>query len=637
MPAGVMAAKYGFSRVGEDGARWLAVDQMPAHWLERSCPDHETRSPFPHGRRLAPGRPGRGMIALLEARRAGLLGPRHWLPNLAAGLIVGVVALPLAMAFAIASGARPEQGIYTAILGGGLVSMLGGSRLQIAGPTGAFIAILSGITARYGIAGLQAATLMAGAMLVLMGLARMGGVIKFIPAPVIVGFTAGIGVIIFVGQWADFLGLPRVGGQHFHEKAWHLVQVMPQFNVPTVALGVASLALVLGTPRIPGLARVPGPLVAMVAATTVQALFTLPGVATLGSAFGGIPLGLPALRMPDLTVSQALTLVGPAFTIAMLGAIESLLSAVVADGMAGTRHDSNQELIGQGVANLVAPLFGGFAATGAIARTATNIRNGATGPLAGIFHALTLVAVLVFMAPLAAGIPLAALAAILFVVAWNMSEVRHFAHILRKAPAADRAILVITFLLTVFADLVVAVNVGVILAILHFLRRMSDAVETQQLDAQALRAELDKLGLEHLPAGVQVYEIAGPMFFGAVENFERVLLQLHADPAVLVLRLARVPFMDITGIQTLEEVLGKLRKRGVRVLLCEANARVHGKLRAAEVLHEHDEPDYFATLEAALAQALAHRAGRRAGSDAKDAARRFIETSKHYLHLHADQ
>ena len=533
------------------------------------------------------------MIALIEAHRAGLFARTQWLRNLAAGVVVGVVALPLAMAFAIASGARPEQGIYTAIFAGGLVSVLGGSRVQIAGPTGAFIAILAVITAKYGIAGLQVATLMAGVILLLMGFARMGSVIKFIPAPVIIGFTAGIGVIIFVGQWGDFLGLPKVEGDHFHEKIWHLLQVLPQAHAATASIAVLSLVLVLFTPRIKYLSRVPGPLLAMLVATVLQALLHLPGVATIGTAFGGIPTGLPTFTWPDLSISQTIMLIGPAFTIAMLGAIESLLSAVVADGMTGTRHDSNQELIGQGIANIVAPLFAGFAATGAIARTATNIRNGGTSPLSGLAHVATLVAVLLFLAPLASSIPLAALAAILFVVAWNMSETKHFYFILKKAPHADRAILVITFLLTVFADLVVAVNVGVILAILHFLRRMAEVVETKSMDAQALQAELAQYGIDRLPADVVVYEIAGPMFFGAVDNFERALLQTHTDPKTLVIRLRHVPFMDITGIQTLEGVINKLRKRGVTVVLCEANARVLAKLRKAGLLGE-DLPQGYA-------------------------------------------
>ena len=532
------------------------------------------------------------MIAVLEAHRAGLFARVHWLPNLIAGLVVGIVALPLAMAFAIASGARPEQGIYTAIIGGGLISIFGGSRLQIAGPTGAFIAILAGITAKYGIAGLQVATLMSGVMLLLMGLARMGGVIKFIPAPVVVGFTAGIGVIIFVGQWSEFFGLPKPVGEHFHEKLWHLLQSLPNTHLSTLSFALLGLLLVLLTPKIKFLARVPGPLVAMIVVTLLQMILHMPGVATIGSAFGGIPTGLPTFVVPEMSVPQIITLIGPAFTIAMLGAIEALLSAVVADGMSGTKHDSNQELIGQGLANIAVPFFGGFAATGAIARTATNIRNGATSPLAGIMHAITLIAVLLFLAPLASDIPLAVLAAILFVVAWNMSEVKHFAHLLKTAPIADRLILLITFVLTVFADLVVAVNVGMILAILHFLRRMSDAVETLPVDETELHTELARHGIQHLPPDLLVYEIAGPMFFGAVENFERVLVQTQADPKILIIRLRRVPFMDITGIQVLEEVMQKLRLRGIRVMLCEANERVLAKLQRAGVINEGSAEDY---------------------------------------------
>ena len=544
------------------------------------------------------------MIAVLEAHRAGLFARVHWLPNLIAGLVVGIVALPLAMAFAIASGARPEQGIYTAIIGGGLISIFGGSRLQIAGPTGAFIAILAGITAKYGIAGLQVATLMSGVMLLLMGLARMGGVIKFIPAPVVVGFTAGIGVIIFVGQWSEFFGLPKPVGEHFHEKLWHLLQSLPNTHLSTLSFALLGLLLVLLTPKIKLLARVPGPLVAMIVVTLLQMILHMPGVATIGSAFGGIPTGLPTFVVPEMSVPQIITLIGPAFTIAMLGAIEALLSAVVADGMSGTKHDSNQELIGQGLANIAVPFFGGFAATGAIARTATNIRNGATSPLAGIMHAITLIAVLLFLAPLASDIPLAVLAAILFVVAWNMSEVKHFAHLLKTAPIADRLILLITFVLTVFADLVVAVNVGMILAILHFLRRMSDAVETLPVDETELHTELARHGIQHLPPDLLVYEIAGPMFFGAVENFERALVQTQADPKILIIRLRRVPFMDITGIQVLEEVMQKLRRRGIRVMLCEANERVLAKLQRAGVINQGSAEDYVDHLIEAIKKVM---------------------------------
>ena len=544
------------------------------------------------------------MIALLEAHRAGLFARRHWLPNLVAGVIVGIVALPLAMAFAIASGAKPEQGLYTAIIAGFLVSALGGSRLQIAGPTGAFIVILAGINAKYGMAGLQAATLMAGVILLGLGLARMGTIIRFIPDPVIVGFTAGIGVIIWVGQWRDFFGLPAVGGEHFHEKLWLLLQALPHLHWATTALALLSLALVLLAPRLPGMKRVPGPLVALVVATALQAAFHFDGVRTIGSAFGGIPQGLPTLQLPKLAVSDLLTLIGPAFTIAMLGAIESLLSAVVADGMAGTRHDSNQELIGQGIANIVAPLFGGIAATGAIARTATNIRNGGTGPLAGMVHALTLVLIVLFLAPLAVNVPLAALAAILFVVAWNMSEVKHFVRMARRAPRADVVILLVTFALTVFADLVVAVNIGVILATLHFLRRMASSVEVRQTADEELAQELAQLGLTALPPQVLVYTVEGPFFFGAVENFERALAGTHTDPKVLIIRLRWVPFIDITGLQTLDEVIRDLHKRGVRVMLAGANARVQGKLERAGIIDLIGADNSFRTFGDALAACL---------------------------------
>ena len=542
------------------------------------------------------------MIAIREAWQAGLLQRDHWLRNLIAGFVVGVVALPLAMAFAIASGAKPEQGIYTAIIAGGLVSLFGGSRLQIAGPTGAFVVILAGVTAKHGIDGLQIATFMAGAMLLALGLTRMGGIIRFIPDPVITGFTAGIGVIIFVGQWRYFFGLPATGGEHFHQKVWELLQVLPLAHMSTALIALASLAAVIFSARVPGLKRVPGPLVALVLATTAQAYFQFPGVATIGTEFGGIPRGLPSLSMPEITLPRVLELLGPAFTIAMLGAIESLLSAVVADGMAGTRHDSNQELVGQGIANLAAPLFGGFAATGAIARTATNVRNGGTGPLAGLTHVLTLVLVLLFLAPLAEYVPLAALAAVLFVVAWNMSEVRHFAGMVRRAPRADVTVLLITFLLTVFGDLVLAVNVGVIIAMFQFLRRMSSAVEVAQLAGTELDAALGKRQWTALPPGVMVYSIDGPFFFGAVDTFERSLAQTHTDPKRLILVLQRVPFMDITGIQSLEEAMRDLRRRGVEVILCGANPRVKAKLEKAGLLDLVGPGGYHDNLDSALQQ-----------------------------------
>lgn len=545
------------------------------------------------------------MIAVREAWNAGLFKREHWMRNLVSGLIVGVVALPLAMAFAIASGVKPEQGIYTAIIGGLLVSLLGGSRLQIAGPTGAFIVILAGVTAKYGVEGLQLATMMAGAILLVLGITRLGAVIKFIPDPVIVGFTAGIGIIIWVGQWRDFFGLPEIEGGHFHEKLWHLLLALPDLHIATTLLATCSLALLILAPRLPVLKRLPGPLVAMVFATLVQSLFHFDGVATIGTAFGAIPQGLPSLTWPEVSLARVIELIGPAFAIAMLGAIESLLSAVVADGMAGTRHDSNQELIGQGIANLVVPLFGGFAATGAIARTATNIRNGATGPLAGIIHALTLVLIILFLAPLASNIPLCALAAILFVVAYNMSELKHFKRMLQRAPKADIAILLVTFTLTVFSDLVIAVNIGVILAMLQFMRRMASSVEVQQVVEEELANQLHSNGQKSLPPGVLVYTIEGPLFFGAAETFERALSQTHTDPELLVICLKRVPFMDITGLQTLEEVIQQLHERQIVVKLCEANGKVLGKLEKAGILRLLGPGHYHQTLGTALLEAKA--------------------------------
>ncbi|MCX4186725.1 SulP family inorganic anion transporter [Methylophaga sp. OBS4] len=540
------------------------------------------------------------MLAVIEAHRAGLLTRHHWLPNIVSGVIVGIVALPLAMAFAIASGAKPEQGIYTAIIAGFCVSIFGGSRLQIAGPTGAFIVVLASISSQYGIEGLQVATLMAGIILLLLGVTRMGAIIKFIPDPVILGFTAGIGVIIWVGQWKYFFGLPAIEGEHFHTKLFHLLQVFPEMHLTTTVLATISLVLVIYTSGIPGLKRIPSPLIAMIVVTSIQAVFDFDGVRTIGSTFGGIPEGLPSFHLPSFDLTQIITLIGPAFTIAMLGSIESLLSAVVADGMAGTRHNSNQELIGQGLANIVSPLFGGFAATGAIARTATNIRNGGTSPISGIIHSATLVAILLFLAPLASHIPLAALAAILFVVAWNMSEARHFIKMVKRAPRADVAILLITFTLTVFADLVVAVNIGVILATLHFLHRMATSVEVRQATEQELVQEFAHQGITQLPPGVQVFTVEGPFFFGVVENFERALAGTHTDPYILIIRLKWVPFIDVTGLQTLEEVIQDLHKRNVKVMISGANERVAAKLIKAGIVELIGQHNNFKDFSLAL-------------------------------------
>ena len=541
------------------------------------------------------------MIAIVEAARAGLLRREHWAPNIVAGLIVGVVALPLAMAFAIASGVKPEQGLYTSIIAGAAVALFGGSRIQIAGPTGAFIVILAGVVAQFGVGGLLVATLMAGVILVAMGLARLGAVIRFIPDPVIVGFTAGIAVIIWVGQWQYFFGLPAPSGEAFYAKAGQLLQALPGLHPATTLLSAGSLVLALWGPRIPGLSRVPGPLLAMLAATAAVAIWQPPGVATIATTFGEIPRTLPTLQIPEMSFDLLVVLLPSAFTIAMLGAIESLLSAVVADGMAGTRHDSNQELVGQGIANILSPLFGGIAATGAIARTATSIRNGATSPLAGIVHCILLVAVLVFLAPYAGQVPLAALAAILWVVAWNMSETPRFLRMLRQAPRADVAILLITFALTILTDLVVAVNIGVILAMFQFLRRMSSSVEVVAQDQASVRHELDAAGLGELPREVAVYAIDGPFFFGSVDSLERALSWSRETPAVVVLRMERVPFVDATGLKRLESTMLALHRRCVRVLFTGANLRVLRKLLRAGIVTREGAPNYYGTLAEALA------------------------------------
>ncbi len=531
------------------------------------------------------------MITLLEAHRAGLFRRGEIWRNVVAGVIVGIVALPLAMAFAIASGAKPEQGIYTAIVAGFATSLLGGTRVQISGPTGAFIVVLAGITAQYGIAGLQVATLMAGVMLLAMGFAQLGGVIKFIPNPVIVGFTSGIAVIIWIGQWKDFFGLhPGASGTHFHEKVWTLLEAIPDFDLPTTALALLTLMIVVVgnrvLERIPGLRRVPAPLIAMLLVTGLEAVYQFPNVATIGTAFGGIPRSLPALQWPQLTLTEVLQLVGPAFTIALLGAIESLLTAVVADGMVGTRHNSNQELIGQGAANILAPIFGGFAATGAIAPTATNVRNGGTSPLAGVVHAIFLVLVIVLFAPLASHIPLAALAGILFFVAWNMVDVRHFARLLKRAPRSDKLVLLITFGLTVFVDLVVAVNVGVVIAALLFMRRMAESVSVQEevFGGPQAPPETQATGAGvALPQSVLVYRIEGPFFFGAAEKLESTVerAQLHIE--TVVMRLGRVPFMDATGMHTLAEIIERFQRRRIRVMLCEVQPRLSRTLERAEI------------------------------------------------------
>ena len=402
------------------------------------------------------------MIAVVEAARAGLFARRHWAPNLIAGLVVGVVSLPLSMAFAIASGVKPEQGLITGVVAGAIVAVFGGTRVQIAGPTGAFVAILAGITAEHGRDGLLLAGLMAGVMLIGFALARLGTMIRHVPEPVILGFTSGIGLVILSNQLPGFLGLPALAPGPFHQRIGQLLAAIPNADPATSLLAVASLLLMLYGPRLPVFGRVPGPLLAMIAATLVQTHFDFASVRTIGDTYGVIASGWPVLALPETSTARLIALLPAALSIALLGALESLLSARVAD----PRHDGDQELLAQGLANIAAPLFGGLAASGALGRTATSLRLGATSPLAGITHAAVLLAILLALAPLAALVPMCALAAILVGVSWHLLELPKLVATLRTAPAIEVAALVVTYALTLYANLVIAVAVGVAVALL---------------------------------------------------------------------------------------------------------------------------------------------------------------------------
>lgn len=542
------------------------------------------------------------MFAIQKAYLDGSLGKGKWSNNIIAGLVVGVVALPLAMAFAIASGVTPQAGIYTAIIAGIFVSLFGGSPVQIAGPTGAFIVLLSSIVVNYGFEGLQIATMMAGIILVLMSVAKLGTVIRFIPTPVIMGFTAGIGVTIWVGQWPYFFGFPPLPYMaHFHEKLWAMIQSLPYSDLPTLGIALLSLSLLLVLPKIPYINKVPAPIVAMIVATVIQAIYQFPTVLTIGSAFGGIPQGLPEFSVPKLSFDKILSLIGPAFTIAMLGAIESLLSAVVADGMSGTKHESNTELFGQGLANIFAPLFGGIASTGAIARTATNIRQGGNSPVAGIVHAITLGAILLFLAPYAVYIPLASMAAILFVVAYNMSDVPRFIRMLILAPRPDQIILLLTFFLTIFTDLVVAVNVGVVLAVLQFMRKMVNTIDVHEASSAELSAQI-KHEIRIHPE-IMVYTVEGPLFFGAISAFDRALNSIHKDPKYLIIRFVKVPFVDLTGLRILRGIIEELQKRGIEVLLSDVSYDIRREMYKSDFLDILGRHHMYRQFESALHKA----------------------------------
>jgi sulfate permease, SulP family len=490
------------------------------------------------------------------------------LRDVVAGIVVGIVALPLALAFAIASGVPPERGLYTGIVAGFLISALGGSRVQIGGPTGAFVVIVYGIVAKFGYEGLVVCTIIAGVLLLAMGLARMGALIKFIPYPVITGFTSGIAVIIFSGQVKDFLGL-RMGTvpADFVEKWIAYAGHFDSIDWTTACVAIGTLIVLLVWPRVSRM--IPAPFVAMILATIVVQLFHL-NVATIGSRFGAVPSALPHPQLPNIPWDHFRDLISPSVTVALLAAIESLLSAVVADGMIGTRHKSNMELVAQGVANIGSAVFGGIPATGAIARTATNIRTGGRTPLAGMIHAITLMLILVFAGQWAARVPLAALAAILVVVSYHMSEWRSFASLLR-APKSDIFVLIVTFALTVFVDLTVAVQVGVVAASLLFMKRMSEVtnIEGVTTELRDLDDEPVKDIGRAIPKGVVIYEVNGPFFFGAADKLKDTMSEIAKPPRVFILRMRNVPAIDATGIHALAQMAKKCRHQGTTLILTE--------------------------------------------------------------------
>lgn len=485
------------------------------------------------------------------------------------GLIVGVIAIPLGMAFAIASGVKPEYGIYTTIVAGILISLFGGSKYQIGGPTGAFIPILFGIVMTYGYENLLIAGFFAGVMLLFMGIFKLGSLIKYIPKPVTIGFTTGIAVTIFTGQIASFLGLTGIKKhEEFFKNLQEIFVHLDSINLLSIITAVICLATIILTPKIAP--KVPGPLLGLVVSTLVATIFFPNHVATIGTAYGQIPSTLPQIQIPDVNLEMIIKLLKPAFVIAMLGGIESLLSAVVADGMTNSRHNSNKELIGQGIANMVTPLFGGIPATGAIARTATNIKNGAVSPLSGIIHGVVVLFVLLFFAPFASYIPLASMAPILMVVAWNMSERKVFAHIF-KTKSTDSLVLVVTFLLTVFVNLTTAVEVGLVMAAILFTKRMSDLMIT----AKALpnpkhrhsKVETQVVSDSHDCPQFSIFNVEGPLFFGAAQTFEQTIMStINYRPKILLLRMSRVPFMDTTGEANLASIISHFSKNGIVII-----------------------------------------------------------------------
>jgi SulP family sulfate permease len=526
---------------------------------------------------------------------------RRFSHDLASGVTVGLVALPLAMAFGIASGVTPQAGLYTAVVAGFLISALGGSRVQIGGPTGAFVVIVAGIVARFGTAGLSLVTLMAGGILVVMGVTGLGAAVKFIPRPVIIGFTNGIALLIASTQIRDFLGL-RTGAVpgSFLPRMRVLAEAIRTVHGPALALGCVTLAVILLWPRVSR--RIPGSIVAVLGCTVAAAVLHL-HVETIGTRFGGIPQGFPPLALPHLHAEHILPLLPSAFTVALLCAIESLLSAVVADGMTGDRHNSSVELVAQGVANLVSPLFGGIPATGAIARTATNVRSGAQSPVSGMVHALTLLTILLVAAPLARFIPLSTLAAVLFMVAWNMGEWREIGVVLRLAKA-DIAVWAVTFGLTVTADLTVAVGVGMGLAALLYIYRIAETTTVSRVTETYLReGRVHSLQDREIPEDVAILRIHGPFLFGVTEKLEEATQELSAFPAIVILRLRNMTALDATGVYALATFAERLRTSGRTLLLCGARAQPAELLGSSDFADAVGRENVLPHVHAALARA----------------------------------
>lgn len=527
---------------------------------------------------------------------------QQFVKDIMAGLIVGVVALPLAIAFAIASGVSPEKGLYTAVIAGFIISALGGSRVQIGGPTGAFIVIVYGIVQQFGIDGLIVATFIAGIMLVIMGVARLGTVIKFIPYPLIVGFTSGIALIIFSSQVKDFFGL-QMGEvpADFTDKWKSYIANFQSVNIYAFLIAAGTVAIIALWPKLSR--KIPGSLVALLAATAVVQLLQLP-VETIGSRFGNIPSSFPSPVMPDIDFATVQKLIAPAFTIALLGGIESLLSAIVADGMIGGNHRSNTELIAQGTANVFSAVFGGIPATGAIARTATNIKSGGRTPVAGIVHALTLLLIILFIGKWAALIPMAALAGILVIVAYNMSEWENFISV-AKGPKGDVAVLLTTFFLTVLVDLTVAIEIGMVLAVFLFMRNMIKFTDVSILAGENTDKEegRDKEAVSNyaIPKEAEVFEINGPLFFGAAYKFKDAIRFIKKPPKVFIIRMRHVPIIDATGIRTLKEIYKESKSRGTKLILSEVHSKqVIDELSAARLLFAVGKANVTDTFEQAL-------------------------------------